>query len=136
MSNKSSHTPGPYSVLEAVSGLQITAKAQTEQYQGQVVAIAEVRSWDGEPPINQVRANADLFAAAPELLAALQLLVTDVQDYEAWQRPCNALDVAKAALAKLATFDPRVGHPAKWIDYSTLKVSRTDPNSVRLASST
>lgn len=33
----------------------------------------------------------------------------------------------KAALAKLATFDPRIGHPAKWIDYSTLKVSRTDP---------
>ena len=33
----------------------------------------------------------------------------------------------KAALAKLATFDPRIGHPAKWIDYSALKVSRTDP---------
>ena len=33
----------------------------------------------------------------------------------------------KAALEKLAAFDPRVGHPVKWIDYSTLKVSRTDP---------
>ena len=78
MSNKSSHTPGPYSVLEAVTGFQITAKAQTEQYQGQVVAIAEVRSWDGEPPINQVRANADLFAAAPELLEALKGLVDEI----------------------------------------------------------
>ena len=32
-----------------------------------------------------------------------------------------------AALRKLAGFDPRVGHPAKWIDYSGFKVSRTDP---------
>jgi len=32
----------------------------------------------------------------------------------------------KAALAKLATFDPRIGHPRNWIDYSALKVSRTD----------
>ena len=30
------------------------------------------------------------------------------------------------ALEKLGTFDPRIGHPVKWIDYSTLKVSRTD----------
>jgi endothelin-converting enzyme/putative endopeptidase len=33
----------------------------------------------------------------------------------------------KKALEKLDTFDPRIGHPVKWIDYSTLKVSRTDP---------
>jgi putative endopeptidase len=33
----------------------------------------------------------------------------------------------KEALAKLATFDPRIGHPVKYIDYSALKVSRTDP---------
>jgi endothelin-converting enzyme/putative endopeptidase len=32
-----------------------------------------------------------------------------------------------AALVKLAGFDPRVGHPVKWIDYSGLQVSRTDP---------
>jgi endothelin-converting enzyme/putative endopeptidase len=32
----------------------------------------------------------------------------------------------KAALAKLAGFDPRVGHPVKWIDYSTLPVNRGD----------
>jgi endothelin-converting enzyme/putative endopeptidase len=33
----------------------------------------------------------------------------------------------KKALEKLATFDPRIGHPVKWIDYSTLKISRDDP---------
>ncbi|MFI4964511.1 MAG: M13 family metallopeptidase [Caulobacterales bacterium] len=32
----------------------------------------------------------------------------------------------KAALVKLATFDPRLGHPKKYIDYSTLKVDRGD----------
>lgn len=33
----------------------------------------------------------------------------------------------KAALEKLGTFDPRIGHPVKWIDYSGLRISRTDP---------
>jgi endothelin-converting enzyme/putative endopeptidase len=33
----------------------------------------------------------------------------------------------KKALEKLASFDPRIGHTVKWIDYSTLEISRTDP---------
>ncbi|PVX29965.1 M13 family metallopeptidase [Sphingomonas pokkalii] len=32
----------------------------------------------------------------------------------------------KAALAKLAAFEPRIGHPEKYIDYSALQVSRDD----------
>jgi endothelin-converting enzyme/putative endopeptidase len=40
----------------------------------------------------------------------------------------------KAALEKLASFDPRIGHPVKWIDYSNLKVSRTDPLANAVAS--
>jgi endothelin-converting enzyme/putative endopeptidase len=32
----------------------------------------------------------------------------------------------KEAVAKLATFDPRTGHPVRYIDYSTLKVDRGD----------
>jgi len=32
----------------------------------------------------------------------------------------------KEALAKLASFDPRTGHPVKYIDYSSLKVDRSD----------
>ena len=32
----------------------------------------------------------------------------------------------KAALVKLGTFDPRLGHPKKYIDYSALKVDRND----------
>jgi len=38
-----------------------------------------------------------------------------------------------AALAKLAAFDPRVGHPVKYIDYTSLQVVRGDPlgNAIR-----
>ena len=32
----------------------------------------------------------------------------------------------KAALAKLAAFEPRIGHPVKYIDYSSLQVERGD----------
>lgn len=31
------------------------------------------------------------------------------------------------ALAKLAAFDPRIGHPVKYIDYSSLQIVRGDP---------
>ena len=40
----------------------------------------------------------------------------------------------KAALEKLASFDPRIGHPVKWIDYSSLEISRTDPLANAVAS--
>ncbi|CDM57637.1 putative predicted protein [Rhizobium favelukesii] len=35
-----------------------------------------------------------------QLREALRLLLADVKDYEAWQRPCHAVDVAGAALSK------------------------------------
>jgi putative endopeptidase len=42
----------------------------------------------------------------------------------------------KEALAKLAAFDPRLGGPVKYIDYSSMQVSRTDPLANDLASDT
>jgi hypothetical protein len=36
-----------------------------------------------------------------DLFECLLLLVQDVQDYEAWQRPCRALDIAKETLERL-----------------------------------
>jgi endothelin-converting enzyme/putative endopeptidase len=40
----------------------------------------------------------------------------------------------KAALAKLAAFDPRIGHPVKWIDYSKLHIRRDDALANEVAS--
>ena len=40
----------------------------------------------------------------------------------------------KAALAKLAAFDPRIGHPVKWIDYTNLRISRDDALANEIAS--
>lgn len=75
-------------------------------------------SWDGKackcghsaPPMDETDEGypgiahdlETMRADRDELLAALRLLVADVQDYEAWQRPCYALDSARAALAKHA----------------------------------
>src|SRR5947209_1047250 len=41
----------------------------------------------------------------------------------------------KGALAKLAAFEPRIGHPVKYIDYSSMKVVKGDPlgNDMRAA---
>jgi endothelin-converting enzyme/putative endopeptidase len=41
----------------------------------------------------------------------------------------------KAALEKLAAFEPRIGHPVKYIDYSSMEVVKGDPlgNSLRAA---
>ena len=33
----------------------------------------------------------------------------------------------KAALEKLTAFEPRIGHPVKYIDYSSMKVVKGDP---------
>jgi predicted metalloendopeptidase len=50
------------------------------------------------------------------LLAAL---AEDVQTLDWMSEPTK-----KAAAAKIATFEPRIGYPAKWRDYSTLEISR------------
>lgn len=62
-------------------------------------------------------------AKADELVADMQAAYKDKIEAASWMDDATR----KAALAKLATFDPRVGHPSKWIDYSTLTISRTDP---------
>ncbi len=41
----------------------------------------------------------------------------------------------KEALVKLAAFDPRIGHPVRYIDYSAMKVSRADPLANSIAAS-
>jgi len=53
-----------------------------------------------------------------DILAALK----DKIEHNSWMDA----PTRKAALAKLASFDPRLGHPKKYIDYSSLVVNRDD----------
>jgi endothelin-converting enzyme/putative endopeptidase len=57
-----------------------------------------------------------------ELIADLRAAYADKINHASWMDA----PTRKEALAKLASFDPRVGHPAKYIDYAKMPVSRTD----------
>ncbi len=57
-----------------------------------------------------------------ELIANLRAALQDQIEHNHWMDEATR----KEALAKLASFDPRVGHPVKYIDYSTLEVKRGD----------
>lgn len=62
-------------------------------------------------------------AKMAELIANLRAAYKDRITAVAWMD-----DKTKTpALAKLAAFDPRIGHPVKDIDYSALKITRGDP---------
>jgi endothelin-converting enzyme/putative endopeptidase len=60
---------------------------------------------------------------ANELLADMQAAYRDKITNASWMDDATR----QKALEKLGTFDPRIGHPVKWIDYSDLMISRTDP---------
>jgi endothelin-converting enzyme/putative endopeptidase len=57
-----------------------------------------------------------------ELIGNILAALKDKIETNSWM---DAPTKAKA-LQKLATFDPRIGHPAKYIDYSSLEVKRGD----------
>jgi len=60
---------------------------------------------------------------ANELLADMQAAYREKIEGASWMDATTK----QKALEKLGTFDPRIGHPVKWIDYSDLQISRTDP---------
>jgi putative endopeptidase len=62
-------------------------------------------------------------AKADELVADMRAAYKDKIEAAGWMDAATR----QAALTKLGTFDPKVGHPKKWIDYTALNVSRTDP---------
>ena len=57
-----------------------------------------------------------------ELIANFRAALKEKIETSSWMDAATK----KEAVAKLATFDPRTGHPVKYIDYSTLKVDRGD----------
>src|SRR3569623_2106561 len=65
-----------------------------------------------------------------ELLGDLRASYGDLISHASWMDEATR----KEALAKLASFDPRIGHPVKYIDYSSMKVGRTDPLANAMAS--
>jgi len=69
------------------------------------------------------RWSAETSRQMTELLADLHAAYAEKINHASWMDEATR----QAALKKLATFDPRVGHPVKYIDYSSMKVSATDP---------
>ena len=65
-----------------------------------------------------------------ELIENLRSAYADKISHAAWMDEATR----KEALAKLAAFDPRIGHPVRYIDYSSFRVSRTDPLGNAMAS--
>lgn len=57
-----------------------------------------------------------------ELITDIRASLHDKIENNSWMDAATK----KEALVKLASFDPRTGHPAKYIDYSTLDVKRGD----------
>ncbi|HWL88872.1 MAG TPA: M13 family metallopeptidase [Polyangiaceae bacterium] len=55
-----------------------------------------------------------------ELVKNLLLAMKDTIDGLTWMGP----ETKKKALEKLATFNPKIGYPDKWKDYSSVKVTR------------
>ena len=112
--SESKHTPGPWKLCFHLQSAENDASCPCG-YRGGIwgndgdhmVCEMGSTSTPGEEGLAPARypraielANARLISAAPDLLEALNLLVADVQDYPAWQRPCLAVDVARAAIAK------------------------------------
>ncbi len=67
------HTPGPWIYSEADDQIHAASTGLGTYKKGGTIAVAIVSTWGGEPPLQEAAANARLIAAAPELLAALEL---------------------------------------------------------------
>ncbi|HWE99068.1 MAG TPA: M13 family metallopeptidase [Caulobacteraceae bacterium] len=78
----------------------------------------------------QRRWSAQTEREAAELIDDLRAAYHDKIEHAAWMDE----ETRKGALEKLASFDPRIGHPAKYIDYSSMAVSPTDPLANAMAS--
>ena len=57
-----------------------------------------------------------------ELIGNMRAALQELIERNAWMDDATR----REALAKLASFDPRTGHPAKYIDYSSLVLKRDD----------
>lgn len=93
-----SHTPGPWSVLQHEEG-DIVILDKTRGTLAEIFAVNDTR--DQETP----QANARLIAAAPEILDALNMFITDCQDCRLsgpdWSELRSTVIHARSLIAKV-----------------------------------
>jgi hypothetical protein len=98
----SKHTPGPWFLAEKVAGKHTTTNMRRIRSEREGMEHGAVCEVYGIADGSEAHANASLIAAAPELFAALQLMVDRFRDtegsYGAWEN--EALEAANAAIAK------------------------------------
>jgi len=67
--------------------------------------------------------SADTERQMAELIEDLRAAYADKINHAPWMDAATR----KAALEKLGTFDPRIGHPVHYIDYASMSVTPSDP---------
>ncbi len=96
----SKHTPGPWEIgCEQTDGLGRYAQVQSSEEFGDIVARVCVAHKANHTLNRSGRANARLIAAAPELLDALQEIVS-AADGSGWDQLDAGFSKARAAIAK------------------------------------
>lgn len=106
MTSKSKHTPGPWFVVPYGDGDQ---KVICRDEEGNWRIAFMATSFDQREELAEIRANARLISAAPDMAEALKALIADIEDYElvnnlhpspgksdCWQ----SVSMARAALKK------------------------------------
>ena len=90
---RAGHTPGPWTILEGFISARFS--------DGEVYDICDPRCAPATPDlVGEMEANADLIAAAPDLLAALEGMREELRNYSYRQHLADWVDRADAAIAK------------------------------------
>jgi hypothetical protein len=93
---KASHTPGPWKVRTLDGSI---GTIETSDGELQIAQTQQLRADDRNTGHSERLANTALIAAAPELLYALQYIISDLPTNRDWLNP--ALErMARAAIAK------------------------------------
>lgn len=97
--SESKHTPGNWGVADPIEGqLTIVANPEAQVYDWLHVAEVTIDGGEGEIPVRQALANAQLITAAPELLALAYMVVAAEQSRGRTGSPLY--EAAAAAIAK------------------------------------
>ncbi len=104
--SKAQHTPGPWTHCRGVKQTDFQEHDTVQGSDEWDVAHVEERTKDGEQ-----HANARLIAAAPELLEALKLTLSEMEAMHALHHPrceggCSYFEAHEAACAAIAASEP------------------------------